>query len=190
MSFDKIKFYSYMLRSSLINHKKIKPKLLKLINKAKAKSQKIKNKYYNDNVTRNDFDYGDDFDRPWVKYFIKDLRKYLITVSNELGYGEFRIIRVWFQQYDKGSCHNWHLHANNYTGVYYLDMPKGSAPTEFVNPSDFNEKFVNNGEEGDIISFPCYIIHRAAPQKIKKRKTIISWNMDFEKIREDLVYKL
>ena len=74
MSFDKIKFDSYMLRSSLVNHKKIKPKLLKLINKAKAKSQKVKDKYYNDNVTRNDFDYGDDFDRPWVKYFIKDLR--------------------------------------------------------------------------------------------------------------------
>ena len=145
MSFDKIKFDSYMLRSSLDNHKKIKPKLLKLINKAKAESSKVKNNYYNDNVTRNDFAYGDDFDRPWVKYFIKDLRQYLITISNELGYGEFRIIRVWFQQYDKGSCHNWHLHANNYTGVYYLDMPKGSAPTEFVNPSDFNEKFVNNG---------------------------------------------
>ena len=42
-----------------------------------------------------------------------------MSVSHELGYGEIRINRVWFQQYDKDSLHNWHLHENNYTGVYY-----------------------------------------------------------------------
>ena len=191
MSFDRVRFDSYMLRSSLAKHKRIKSKLLKLINKSPAEENgRIVDEYYNDNITRNYFNSGDDFTRPWIKYFFKYLKEYLMSVSHELGYGEIRINRVWFQQYDKDSLHNWHLHENNYTGVYYLDMPKGSAPTEFINPSNFKEKFINHGQEGDIISFPCYIIHRAAQQKVKGRKTIISWNLDFEKIRPDLVNTL
>ena len=190
MEFERIKFDSWILRSKLAEHKEIKTELIRLINEAKTKPQKAElDDYYNNHITRHDFDYGDDFDRPWVKYFEKYFRDFLLKAAREMGYGELRIITVWFQQYDKNSCHNWHVHSNNYSGVYYVDMPQGSAPTEFMSYPD-RKKFINPGKEGDLIFFPCYIMHRTAPQEVEGRKTIISWNIDFEKIREDVVWTL
>jgi len=39
-----------------------------------------------------------------------------------------------------------------------------------------------------MILFPSYFIHRSPPLKNNKRKTIISWNLDFLDIHPELFY--
>ncbi len=43
-------------------------------------------------------------------------------------------------------------------------------------------------EEGDVIFFPCHMIHRGCMQRAEEDKTIISWNLDFQTIRQDVLY--
>ena len=86
-------------------------------------------------------------------------------------------LRYGFQQYEKNSKHGWHIHGRNYTGVYYLQFD-GTAKTQVWN----NEIMNLNCEEGDIVMFPSFMIHRAPPVQNDKTKTIISFNIEFKDI--------
>ena len=118
-----------------------------------------------------------DRSREWLSLIGIDLHDHLGAWCNTLGYYDFHINEIWFQQYQQGSKHSWHVHGSNFTNVYYLDMPKDSPKTQFVDPkTQYAYEF--DVEEGDIISFPSWLIHRAPPNESKEMKTIISWNMD------------
>jgi uncharacterized RmlC-like cupin family protein len=58
-----------------------------------------------------------------------------------------------------------------------VHLPEGSARTEWIDPVT---KHVHTFDvrEGDIITFPSWVIHRAPVNTAKETKTIISWNMD------------
>ena len=86
---------------------------------------------------------------------------------------------MWFQQYEKNSFHEWHTHTQcQWSSVYYLEFPKGSPRTVFVNPINNTDTFDVDTEEGDIITFPSFIVHSAPKVESNKRKTIISFNSD------------
>ena len=86
---------------------------------------------------------------------------------------------MWFQQYANGSQHGWHIHGDHMTAVYYLDLPKDSPKTEWINPMD-NTVNQFDVEEGDIIIFPSWIVHRAPINESNNMKTIISWNFNLD----------
>jgi ectoine hydroxylase-related dioxygenase (phytanoyl-CoA dioxygenase family) len=61
--------------------------------------------------------------------------------------------------------------------VYYLDLPKDTPRTQWINPTNLSEETFDVAE-GDIIIFPSWLIHRAPQNKSKEMKTIISWNIE------------
>ena len=105
-------------------------------------------------------------------------------------YNKLTINNLWFQRYKKNSIHNWHVHGDNYTGVYYLELPKDnvSCLTEFLYPDNLEKSFSIDANEGDIIFFPSFLIHRAPSLQSKKTKTIISWNCNFNEIQSKYTY--
>ena len=114
-------------------------------------------------------------------------------ISYSIGVSRIRSLdAIWYQQYVENSSHGWHIHDGQFTGVYYLELPKSSPKTEFIHPFSNNIDRVR-AKEGDVIFFPSHVIHRA-PTNNKERKTIISYNFNLlDRITKDnlenIVYK-
>ena len=80
----------------------------------------------------------------------------------------------WVAQYDTDIDHEWHTHTNTDFGVvYYLELPHNQLSTEF-----WKKSFP--AEEGDMVFFPNWWIHRSTPNYFNKRKTVIAGNLIFE----------
>ena len=93
-----------------------------------------------------------------------------------LGYDQVTYSNFWYQQYNKGGKHGWHVHTRTmFTSVYYLEYPEGSPKTEFMHPLSKEISSIDV-EEGDILTFPSFIIHRAQENNTENRKTILSWH--------------
>ena len=91
-----------------------------------------------------------------------------------IGYGGIEMKAVWYQQYLKNSIHGWHVHSENYTGVYYLEYPLAAPPTELWD----NKLKVPEVSEGDVVMFPAMTPHRAPMVTNDIRKTIVSFNFN------------
>jgi len=159
----------FLLRTKFESFNTIKSFLLSHIEKAYSKEQN------ETPITRLDWDEGRDMNRPWVKY-IAPLLHYNLTKLIRTRHPSFlEIDKIWYQQYHENSYHDWHVHSHHYTGVFYLEFPKGSPKTELF----IDNKIISvEAEEGDLIIFPSSVIHRAAKNTTPQRKTIISYNMD------------
>jgi uncharacterized RmlC-like cupin family protein len=117
-----------------------------------------------------------DSSRLWLSIFKPGLDEYLTNAVETLGYKSFNINEIWFQQYEPSAKHGWHVHSGNWTNVYFLEFPVGSPKTQMKNPlSNVITEF--DVSEGDILTFPSFIVHRAPINFTPYRKTIISWNM-------------
>ena len=88
---------------------------------------------------------------------------------NDLNRKSFELVNIWFQQYNHNETHGWHTHSENYTGVYYLEMPTG--PQTQIFDGEIRNLPV---QEGDLVIFPSFLIHRAPPVLNNNRKTMIS----------------
>ena len=117
--------------------------------------------------------------RDWVTYISEPLTKNLLEMYAELGFDGFMMTDIWFQQYLKGSEHGWHVHNGNYTNVYYLELPKGTPPTQLLSPWDNKTVIEVEVEEGDLLICPASVLHKAPKnQSDTLRKTIISYNTE------------
>ena len=97
----------------------------------------------------------------------------------KLGYVEYAIDELWFQQYVQGGYHGWHAHGSSFTAVYYLELNADAPRTELVEPYMQGKKIVADVQEGDLLLFPSFVIHRAPKIVSDTRKTIISFNINF-----------
>ena len=167
-------------------HSEIKEKLLDLINKTQSENILNQNEYYGDSINRLDWSKNNDFNREWVKYLQPYLQEQFNKFASVLNYDKPVIKKLWFQQYVQNDYHGWHIHGDNYTGVYYLDFPKGSSKTELIDQKDINKKITINAKEGDIIIFPSFIIHRSPKIKENIKKTIISFNIEMNLIKSSI----
>jgi hypothetical protein len=190
MNIFKTSLDSFYLTFRLHDHVRIKETLLSIINNQTASSLNINDSYYGDKISRLDWDSAGDFQRPWVSFLFPILQAQLNTVCQTCGYQEVLINDLWFQQYQLNDAHGWHVHGSNFTGVYYLDMPTGSPITQLVNPLNQKEIINPNIKEGDILIFPSFVIHRAPVIKNLLKKTIISFNCDFDKINTGLLNEI
>ncbi len=133
------------------------------------------------NITRCDWNTSRyDYNREWLKILRPKLFEHLQEQTRLLGYPQFKIREIWFQQYEQNSLHGWHVHGSNWTNVYFLELPDGCPKTQFINPFNQSEIAEFDIKEGDILTFPSFVIHRAPINTNTHRKTIISWNMDTE----------
>jgi len=68
--------------------------------------------------------------------------------------------------------------------VYYLELPDNAPKTELIDQYNINKKITVDAKEGDIVIFPSFVIHRAPKMLTDDRKTIISFNLEFDIINE------
>ena len=186
-----IKQYSIpnlILKMKFKDHKKYKKELLNLIKKSNDKNWSNKDSYYNDKLLKTDWPEANNWERPWIKLSVDSLYQHLKQCADYMGYQSIKLHKMWYQQYAYGDLHNWHTHDGNYTGTYYLEFDKKCQTTEFLYPNNLNDSFTINVEEGDILFFPCHLIHRSATSKSKKTKSIISWNTDFDLIQKKYLH--
>jgi len=187
----KLKIETAGLIKPFNKHNKVKDKLLSLINNSNSDKVLEVDSYYSDNIQNLDWSKNTNFTRQWVKYISKDLQKHFDNCAVELGYDKIDVKRIWYQQYLEGGSHGWHIHGESYTGVYYVEFEKDFPKTELINQFDQNQKIIVDAKEGDIIIFPSFIIHRSPVMKLNKRKTIISFNLEFQqKINENILNKI
>ena len=183
----KIKFDACVYKTQLTDHNIIKNRLLDIINKTPyqgvvADQYQYSSPKWGGYISRCDWEYSRDFDRPWYKLFRPNFNLSIKRLLNESYYdAPIDLDDIWFQQYNSGDSHGWHIHASQFTGVYYLEFPRGSGQTEILSPFS-NKSRKMNVKEGDIIVFPSLWIHRATHNKVK-RKTIISFNFNLDILR-------
>ena len=171
---------------NLPDHKKIKKPLINLIKKTNADYLKDESDYYGDLIQRLDWNDSKNFSRQWVKFLNPFLKKCFNLCTKKLGYQKVNITNLWFQQYNKNGKHGWHIHSENYTGVYYLKFSNKDGKTELIDPFSQNKKIIVNAKEGDVIIFPSYVIHRATEQLDTSEKIIVSFNFNFDLINPNL----
>lgn len=177
-----VPFNSYIIRDRIDNHNIIKPQILSLIDQSNDVGINLTNENYIDQVSKLDWDNSTDQNRRWVQVFLPVLIPQLNRIVNHLGFNTIIIYDLWYQQYKKNNTHGWHIHGNNFTCVYYLELPNQAPKTELVDPLTKNI-LVQDVNEGDLIIFPSFTIHRAPIVECDLRKTIISFNIDFSGIK-------
>ena len=85
------------------------------------------------------------------------------------------VTNFWFQQYEAGDFHNWHIHAlATYSAVVFIELASG-AETQFKIK---NQVLSYPVKEGQILVFPSSFVHRSPQNTSGHRKTIVSFNME------------
>ena len=182
MTIQKIKLNTTALLKPFEYHNEMKDTLRSLIETSYCESIDVKDSNCGDEISRLDWSKYPDFDREWVKYVKPRLQEHFEICADDLNYRGCRIKGLWYQQYIKNNIHDWHIHGDNYTGVYYLELPDDTPKTELIDQN--NKKITIEADEGDIVIFPSFIIHRAPKMQSDSRKTIISFNLEFEDCKE------
>mgnify|MGYP000388917870 FL=1 len=182
----KIKLTTTALLKPFKYHSVMKETLLSMIDKSYNDNLNVKDEYYGDEIHRLDWSKNLNYDRKWVKYIKPRLEEHFTICANDLNYKECEVRGMWYQQYLTNNVHGWHTHGENYTGVYYLELPKDAPKTELIDQYDIHKKITIDAKEGDIVIFPSFIIHRAPKITNDTRKTIISFNLQFNLINESI----
>tara|TARA_Y100000389_G_C17321962_1_gene443563 strand:- start:158 stop:760 length:603 start_codon:yes stop_codon:yes gene_type:complete len=185
-NFQKIKLGVTALLKPFEYHKVMKDTLMDKIEKSYNDNLNVNDDYYGDVVHRLDWSRNLNYDREWVKYVKPRLQEHFEICANDLNYNGCRIKGMWYQQYVKNNTHGWHIHGENYTGVYYLELPDDTPRTELIDQYDINKKITIDANEGDIVIFPSFIIHRAPKVLNDSRKTIISFNLEFDIVNKEI----
>ena len=176
----KIRIDDCIVHGKIKEHLEIKDSILFEISKSSDGDLKQQdyNNFYTDSISKLDWNKSADIERPWGKIFLSVFLKNLQEAISSIGYTQAVIKNVWYQQYLEGDTHGWHIHGEQYTGVYYLEFPEGCSKTEIVSPYDLKVTKIDV-VEGDFVIFPAHYIHRGLPNT-KKRKTIISYNFSID----------
>lgn len=191
MALQKIKLDSAIYKTRMREHDNIKKQILDII-ETQSNGRRIYDSNFDDlDITKCDY-VTEGFHDSSHRY-LPILRPHLLQELNEIlpemGYTKFHITNIWYQQYETDSVHGWHVHTDcQFSAVYYLELPESCPKTEFVIPFDQKETLNINVKEGDIVIFPSYCIHRAPKNTSTERKTIISWNSNYENDSSGAVY--
>jgi len=163
----------------LKKHSEIKDKVLSSINNEASYERLIFENEKTD-ITRCDWTIPREIKRDYLFDVMPEIYKYMEDLVYKVGYDAYTIHNVWFQQYEKNSSHNWHVHVDcQWTNVYYLELPDNAPKPQFLIPWENNKVIDLNVCEGQVITFPSMVIHRSPIVNDDTRKTIISYNCDF-----------
>ena len=133
-------------------HKKYRKKLLELIDQM---PQSPKLNTADEVISKNDFHFPRELNRPYIDFFVPLLNPYLADMANKFKSKSIRFHNMWFQQYKKNDTHAWHNHPeSNFSHVYYLELPSIKIATKFLN---VRKKL--SIKEGDILTFPGHLYH-------------------------------
>ena len=168
----------------LESHKIIKPKILDLIEKYEqvgvCPDPVTKTDLYDDTRPNQNPNYF-----PILEQSAESLWK---EICNKYWVKDFTITGCWFQQYINNSWHGWHLHGNASISMsYLLELPERKFSTEFID-IERNTTFQVDVEEGDVIIFPSYVIHRSPIITDSDiRKTTIAINLNLGDVNDTMI---
>ena len=185
---QKVEISDCICHSKIKNHFEIKDKILFEIDNCIDDYLSANDLYYTDSISKLDWSKSNDPSRPWVKIFLPEFGEDIKEIISSMCYNRIDLRRVWYQQYLEGDTHGWHIHGEQFTGVYYLEFPEGCSKTEICSPFDLKRKQIDVSE-GDLIVFPAHYIHRGLPNS-KIRKTIVSFNFNVVTNTEDGIHPL
>jgi len=111
---------------------------------------------------------------PYKSFWLNYIRPYLKEYCKIFGVEDYDY-QFWLAQYDTDVSHYWHTHpSTHFASVYYMELPYGMNSTEFWK-KDFP------ADEGDLVIFPSWWIHRSTQNQYNKRKTVIAGNLNFNR---------
>lgn len=153
-------------------HDQIKDTILNSINS----NSYAKISYDDSLITKSDWELEDNCCCEYKGLLKAPMLLHCLEQMQQLGYTSIVFHNFWFQQYEKDAIHNWHIHGEaQWTNVYYLELPEDAPKTEFIDPITREIKTFSV-KEGDVLTFPSFIVHRAPTVTSDSRKTIISFN--------------
>lgn len=127
-------------------------------------------------ISNTDWHLSPTFNRPYMNIAGSILAGHLELLKTNYGYDSVSLKNYWFQQYKKGDYHSEHTHPScSFSSIYYVDFGKDSPRTNFIYKG---KTFSFEVEEGNIISFPSFLIHFSPENQSKHVKTVISFNAD------------
>jgi cupin superfamily acireductone dioxygenase involved in methionine salvage len=128
-------------------------------------------------IYKTDWDQPNQITRPYVEIIHSNISAELDKVFKDFGFDRYNVHNIWFQQYQLNDMHGWHTHTDcHYTCIYYVELPHGAPPTQFLDPLDNKTILKIDVKEGDILIMPSMIKHRSPSIDYNVRKTIISFN--------------
>jgi len=157
------------------NHNDVKNNLLQIISYEQDTSASPQDKEQSISST----DFFSDYSNSYYKEFFLEnvIKKYYNLAVKLLGYKNYEILNMWYQQYEHNDTHGWHTHHGcNYSNVYFLELPSKEVSTEFLNVKNNTIFRVDSIREGDLLSFPGHIIHRSPKNITNDRKSVIVFN--------------
>ena len=159
--------YTYLF--DYINHKKFKNKILKAIEQTPANKTQ--------GVYKTDWKVDKSVKRVYWENYVKHIANTCIDILKKDLYKEVNQETIyhnhWFHIYQKNYGFGWHTHGeSNFSGIYYLQL-KEDNKTEFI---DMDLSI----EEGNLLIFPSFLLHRSPMIKNKTKKIIISFNFSMQ----------
>lgn len=158
----------------VLSHAEIKPKIISILNSGTRFS------FGDSNVSISNTDYHlspSFFEALGPKYWevmAPEAHNHMQGVAEALFLNKWDISNYWFQEYQKGDRHSWHVHPGSmFTNVYYLSLPEGSMKTTLRVFGVETEFEVN---EGDIMTIPSYIAHCSKPHCGDAPKIVVAFN--------------
>ena len=160
-----------------INFKEKKKELVKLLESYPEERVKY------DEMKEGEFATNRQTDRSGlVEQFASIMNQELEGFSKEIK-KDFAIVEIWSVSYAQGDSQSAHNHSSmGLSGILYLDLPKDSPETTYIQPwTDHETDTVRHVEvpiaEGVIVIVPSFVLHFSKPNKSNSKKRIISWDM-------------
>lgn len=156
-------------------HIEIKEKLLSLIDEQQATT--VNESDLSERISRTDWKIDSNEQRPYWSFLQPNLAEHVQEIYKTLEYTEIQFGNHWFQQYYTTDMHGWHRHANcSWANVYYIELSPDAPATHLKDPITGDIYHVD-AKEGDILTFPSFILHCSPPNESQNRKTVVAFNI-------------
>ena len=128
-----------------------------------------------------------------------------ITLTYQIAYDyQIILLNLWFNVNRKHNFNHPHVHNScNFSGIYYLNVPKNSGVLRFNNPDKIiqslsfyegpfhnyngsnNSQFVITPEEGLLVIFPSHLEHSVEPNQNDEPRVSIAFNIKINKVEKN-----
>lgn len=128
------------------------------------------------NLTSCDWHLKQEEARPYWDAGFKAVENNIAEVCDRLGFNDWDILKRWYQYYEAGDFHSWHVHgASMFVGVYYVKLDVESPVISF---RWRQQEIKIPVSEGDVLMFPSYLWHKGE-EVSGASKLILSFNCNF-----------
>lgn len=161
---------------SCSNWKQKKKELYKLV-----KNQELARHEHNIFLTSKNvpFNNTDDYINKFTNLFAEEFTKF----AKKCNYKTLRFKDIWTVVYDENDYQTPHTHGPiGWSGILYYEYDAKQPSTVFIQPwhnikTGLTSMRSLDTQEGDMIFFPSFVMHFCPANHLKKKRKIISWDL-------------